>query len=73
MRPSAVKPIAAQASKFAEPQVRLSIRVDKSTLRSVRRAAVMADKTIKRYVLDALRAQGVEVAEPDINDTSDAE
>jgi len=63
---------AATAAKFtAAAPVRLSIRVDSSTLRSIRRAAVLADKTIKRFVMDALRAQGVEVAEQDINDTND--
>lgn len=71
-RPSAVKPVATQASKFTGEQVRLSIRVDRSTLRSIRRTAALADKTIKRFVLDSLREQGVEVAEQDTNDTSDA-
>jgi len=70
-RPSAVKPIAAQASKFVDEQVRLSIRVSRSTLRSIRRTSALADKTIKRFVLDAVRAQGVEVAEQDTNDTND--
>jgi uncharacterized protein (DUF1778 family) len=72
-RPSAAKPLTPQAAKFTDPQVRLSIRVDKSTLRSIRRSAVLSDKTIKRFVLDALRAQGVEIAEQDANDTTDTE
>lgn len=72
-RPTQTKASAsAEAAKFtATAPVRLSIRVDPSTLRSIRRSAVLADKTIKRFVLDALRSQGVEVAEHDITDTKD--
>jgi uncharacterized protein (DUF1778 family) len=71
-RPSAAKPITSQAAKFVAQEVRLSIRIDKATLRNIRRSAVMDDKTIKRFVLEALRAQGVEIAEQDLHDTRDS-
>lgn len=75
MRPSALKvDAAAEAAKFSAPAVasRLSIRVSRETLRSIRKKAVLSDKKIKRFVLDALIAQGVEVAPQDLTDTDDA-
>lgn len=60
MRPSALKvDAAAEAAKFSAPAVasRLSIRVSRETLRSIRKKAVLSDKKIKRFVLDALIAR----------------
>lgn len=74
MRPSALKvDAAAEAAKFSAPATvsRLSIRVSRETLRSVRKKAVLSDKSIKRFVLDALISQGVEVAAQDLTDTDD--
>jgi hypothetical protein len=73
-RPSAAKVNAvAEAAKFAAPAVesRLSIRVSRETLRSIRKKAVLSDRKIKRFVLDALIAQGVDVAAQDLTDTDD--
>ncbi len=72
-RPSAVKSsAAAEAAKLTKgKQTRLSIRVDPSTHRSIRRTAALSDKKIKRFVLDALAAHGVEIAEADRLDDSD--
>jgi uncharacterized protein (DUF1778 family) len=74
VRPSARKDAAAvEAAKFSAPagESRLSIRVSRETLRSIRKTAVLSDKKIKRFVLDALIAQGVEVAAQDLTDTQD--
>ena len=67
MRPSAERP-SALAKKFTGQPARLSVRVDKSTLRAVHKASINADKTVKRFVLDALREKGVEIAEIDLTD-----
>lgn len=69
VRPSAAK---AAAVKFTQnKQRRLSIRVAPETLRSLRRKAVLSDRTVKRFVLDALAAQGVEIADSDRIDDDD--
>ena len=71
VRPSAVK---AAAAKFSQDkQRRLSIRVAPETLRSLRRKAVLSDRTVKRFVLDALAAQGVEIADSDRIDDDESD
>lgn len=72
VRPSAVR---AAAAKFTQDKPRrLSIRVSRETLRSLRRKAVLSDKTVKRFVLDAIAAQGVEIADSDrVDDGDEAE
>jgi len=71
VRPSAAK---AAAEKFTQDkQRRLSIRVSPETLRSLRRKAVLSDRTVKRFVLDALAAQGVEIAESDRVDDDESD
>jgi len=67
MRPSAERS-SALAKKFSGQPARLAVRVDKSTLRAIRKTATNADKTVKRFVLDALREKGVEIAEIDLTD-----
>lgn len=67
IRPSAEMP-GALAKKFSGQPARLSVRVDKATLRALRKAAANADKTVKRFVLDALREKGVEIAEIDLTE-----
>jgi uncharacterized protein (DUF1778 family) len=70
MRPSRRDPTAL-ANKFTSQRSRLAVRVDKATLKAVRRAATNVDKTVKRFVLDALREKGVEIAAVDLTDDSD--
>ena len=66
-RPSAERP-SALAKKFSGQPARLAVRVDKATLRAIHRAAANEDKTVKRFVLDALRDKGVEIAAIDVAD-----
>jgi hypothetical protein len=66
-RPRAERPTAL-AKKFTGQPARLAVRVDKATLRGLRRAAANADKTVKRFVLDALQEKGVEIAAIDLTD-----
>ncbi len=69
-RPSRRNP-AALANKFAGRPARLAIRVDKSTLHGIRKAASNDEKTVKRFVLDTLREKGVEIAAIDLTDDGD--
>ena len=52
-RPSAEDP-AAHAKKFANQPSRLSIHVDNETRKEIHKTAVNDDKTVKRFVLNAL-------------------
>lgn len=69
-RPSAEDPVA-PAKKFTGQPARLSIRVDEETLRSVHKAAVNDDETVKRFVLLALREKGVTIGATDLVDDGD--
>ena len=66
-RPSAERSTAL-AKRFTGQPARLAVRVDKATLRAIRRAATNCDKTVKRFVLDALKEKGVEIAAIDLTD-----
>ena len=67
VRPSTAKNASRGAEQFlAEDGSRLSIRISKATLREIRKTAVNADRSVKRFVLEALRDKGVAVAEQDL-------
>lgn len=66
-RPSAEDP-EALAKKFTGQPARLAIRVDKTTLKEVHKAAVNDGKTVKRFVLDALQEKGVKIGALDLTD-----
>jgi predicted DNA binding CopG/RHH family protein len=66
-RPSAERP-AALAKKFTGQPARLAIRVDKETLWGVKQAASARQMTEKRFVLEALQAQGAVIAAIDLID-----
>jgi hypothetical protein len=69
-RPSAEDP-AALAKRFTGQKARLAVRVDKTTLHEVHKAAVNDGKTVKRFVLDALRDKGVTIAAFDLANDGD--
>lgn len=69
VRPSAVAAAAAEAKKLSAPdESRLSIRVTPATRKAIHRAAVNDDKTVKRFVLEALKAAGADIADEDLAD-----
>ena len=69
-RPSAVDP-AALAKKFTGQPARLAVRVDKATLHEIHKTAVNDGKTVKCFVLTALRDKGVKIAALDLTDDGD--
>jgi hypothetical protein len=70
VRPSATAAAAAaQAKKLSgEDGSRISIRVTPATRKAVHRAAVLADKTVKRFVLELLRDASVDVDPEDLEE-----
>jgi hypothetical protein len=72
-RPTQTKAASAAAKFTAGKESRLSIRIELSTRKSIRRTAVLADKTVKRFVMEALAAAGVDVAAEDLQDRDDEE
>ena len=56
----------AAAARIVEGEGRISVRVGADTLHAIKLAALMRRTTVKRLVLDAIRASGIELpAEPD--------
>lgn len=66
--PRQEKPEQPDPAKPAEPVVQFSFGLRKSQRKELARLAAEADMTMRAFILDALRAKGLSVAEDDLLD-----